>query len=102
MASKIVEVKLPNGAVALVQAEEVGGAAVQVDAKKMFDLNQLTTTLDGVAQAVRSGVEKALPSRTTVEFGISLAVKNGLLTSLIVDGTAQGSIKVTLEWGSDK
>jgi Trypsin-co-occurring domain 1 len=101
MASRIVEVKLPNGTVALVQAvevDEVDGGAQQVDWKKVFDLDQLTATLDGVARAVRSGVEKALPSRTTVELGISLAV----MTTLIVDGSAQASLTVTLEWGSDK
>lgn len=103
MASNIVEVRLPNGTVALVQAvevDEVDGGAQQVNWKKVFDLDQVTATLDGVARAVRSGVEKAMPSRTTVELGLSLAVKNGLLTTLIVDGRAQASLTVTLEWGN--
>ena len=43
-------------------------------------------------------MEKAVPSKTTVELGISLAVKNGVLTTLIVDGKAQASLTVTLEW----
>jgi hypothetical protein len=116
MASKIVEVKLPNGTVALVQAVDAdggdgsgggGGGAQQVGAQQVkwpevFDLDKLTGTLDGVAHAIRSGVEKALPSKTTVELGISMAVKNGVLTALVVDGKAQASLKVTLEWGSDK
>jgi hypothetical protein len=105
MDSEIVEVRLPNGTVALVQAVDAdggGGGAKQVSWPDVFDLDKLTATLDGVAHAIRSGVEKALPSKTTVEFGISLAVKNGVLTALIVDGKAQASLTVTLEWGSDK
>jgi hypothetical protein len=104
MVSKIVEIRLPNGAVALVQAVDVdggGGGAEQVRWPDAFDLDGLTATLDGVAHAVRSGVEKALPSKTTVELGISLAVKSGVLTTLIVDGKAQASLTVTLEWGID-
>jgi hypothetical protein len=105
MDSEIVEVRLPNGTVALVQAVDADGkdgGAKQVSWPDVFDLDKLTATLDGVAHAIRSGVEKALPSKTTVELGISLAVKNGVLTALIVDGKAQASLTVTLEWGSDK
>ena len=101
MVSKIIEVKLPNGTVALVQAVDAdggGGSAQQVKWPAVFDLDKLTATLDGVAHAIRSGVEKAVPSKTTVELGISLAVKNGVLTTLIVDGKAQASLTVTLEW----
>lgn len=105
MDSRIVEVKLPNGSVALVQAVDAGGGgggAQQVSRPDVFDLDKLTSTLDGVARAIRSGVEKTLPSKTTVELGISLAVKNGMLTALIVDGKAQASLTVTMEWGSGK
>jgi len=35
----------------------------------------------------------------TVELGIQLAIKNGKLTGLIVEGKADASLKVTLEWG---
>jgi Trypsin-co-occurring domain 1 len=55
-------------------------------------------TLEGIAQAVRSGLEKVIPSKTTVQLGIELAVKNGKLTGLIVEGDASASLNVTLEW----
>jgi hypothetical protein len=103
MDSSIVEVTLPNGTVALVQAVETdGGGAEEVKGSGIFDLDKLTATLDGVAHAIKSGVEKALPSKTTVELGINLAVRNGILTTLIVDGKAEASLKVTLEWSREK
>lgn len=43
-------------------------------------------------------MEKAAPAKTTVELGIELAVKNGELTGLLVNGQASTSLKVTLEW----
>ena len=103
MAVRIVEVMLPNKTVALVRAVNLddggGQVAEKVGWKGVFDFEGVSGTMEGIAQAVRSGLEKVTPSKTTVEFGIELAVKNGKLTGLIVEGDASASLKVTLEWG---
>ena len=101
MAVRVVEVVLPNQAVALVCAADLdqgGQVAEKVGWKDTFDFANVSGTLEGVAQAVRSGLEKVAPSKTTVELGIQLAIKNGKLTGLIVEGKADASLKVTLEW----
>ena len=98
----MVEVVLPNKAVALVRVadlDEGGQVAEKVGWRDVFDFEGVSGTLEGIAQAVRSGLEKVTPSRTTVELGIELSVKNGKLTGLIVEGDAAASLKVTLEWG---
>ena len=91
MAGRVVEVVLPNGAVALVQATDLdeggGQVAEKVGWSEPYDFGGVSETLAGIAQAVRSGLSKAAPSRTTVELGIELAVKSGKLTGLIVEGT---------------
>jgi hypothetical protein len=97
----VVEVSLPNGTVALVRAADLDGAAQaaeKVGWKDAFDFDQVSGTLEGIAQAIRSGLDKAAPTKTTVELGIELAVKNGQLTGLLVNGQANTSLKVTLEW----
>ncbi len=105
MASGVVEVVLPNGTVALVQVAEVdddgAGPAEKVGWRDAFDLEHVSGMLDGISQAVRSGLGKARPSRTTVELGIDLAVRNGKLTGMLVDGEAAASLRVTLEWAAD-
>jgi hypothetical protein len=105
MAVRVIEVVLPNGAVALVRAADLdegsGQVAEKVGWQDAFDFEGVSRTLEGVAQSVRSGLEKVTPSRTTVELGIELAVKNGKLTGLIVEGDAKASLKVTLEWGKE-
>jgi hypothetical protein len=104
MAGRVVEVVLPNRTVALVQAadlDEAGGPAEKVGWKDTFDFEQVSGTLEGIAQAVRSGLDKVRPSKTTVELGIQLAVKNGKLTGMLVEGQAQTSLKVTLEWAAE-
>src|SRR5215469_9305095 len=105
MASRVVEVVLPNKTVALVRAvdlDEGGQIAEKVGWKDTFDFADVSATLEGIAQAIRSGLEKVTPSKTTVELGIGLAVKNGKLTGLVVEGEANASLKVTLEWGPDR
>jgi len=101
MESTVVEVSLPNGVVALVRVADLdgaGGAAEKVGWKGVFDFDRVSGTLEGIAQAVQSAVEHAAPAKTTVELGIELAVKNGELTGLLVNGQAATSLKVTLEW----
>lgn len=104
MAVRVVEVVLPNKAVALVRAADLdaeggGQVAEKVGWRDVLDFEGVSGTLEGIAQAVRSGLEKVTPSKTTVELGIELAVKHGKLTGLIVEGDASASLKVTLEWG---
>jgi hypothetical protein len=102
VAGRVVEVVLPNGTVALVQAADLDGGgqvAEKVAWTDTFDFAQVTGTLEGVAHAIRSGLSKVTPSKTTVELGLQLVVKNGKLTALLVEGRADVSLKVTLEWG---
>lgn len=104
MASRIVEVVLPNQTVALVRVAELdegGGPAEKVGWKDVFDFEQVSGTLEGIAQAIQSGLAKVVPSKTTVELGMELAVKNGKLTGLLVEGQANASLRVTLEWGGE-
>ncbi len=103
-AVRVVEVELPNKAVALVRAadlDEGGQVAEKVGWKETFDLGEVSGTREGITRAIRSGLEKVAPSKTTVELGIQLAVKNGKLTGLIVEGKADASLKVTLEWAKE-
>ncbi len=98
MDSKIVEVTLPNGAVALVQARQVDGGGATKTGFGRLDFDGVTKTLEGVTEAVRSAVAKAAPSKVSVELGVELVVKSGALVGLIVDGESIGSLTVTLEW----
>lgn len=105
MAARVVEVVLPNGTVALVQAQDLDNDGGQVAEKvawaDSFDFAHVSGTLEGVAHAIRSGLRKTVPTKTTVELGIQLAVKNGKLTALLVEGKADVSLKITLQWGRD-
>jgi hypothetical protein len=97
--TRIVEVALPNGATALVRAVDVEGiGATKTGFKDKFDFDNVAATLEGLSDSLKSSLAKAAPDKVTVELGIELALKSGMLTALIVDGEANGALTVTLEW----
>ena len=94
----IVEVRLPNGEIALVRARQIDGGGATKTALGRLDLDSVSRTLAGVSEAVRAGLVTAAPSKVSVELAMEFAVKSGVLTALIVDGESKGSLTVTLEW----
>ncbi|PZS25315.1 MAG: hypothetical protein DLM59_20480 [Pseudonocardiales bacterium] len=102
MEGNVVEVVLPNGSVALVQARMVGGGGATKTALGKLDFAAVAGMLEGVTEAIRGAVAKAAPSKVSVELGVELAVKSGKLVGLIVDGESTGSLTVTLEWERDR
>jgi Trypsin-co-occurring domain 1 len=96
---RVVEVRLPNGTVAFVRATEIDpGASERAQWTGQFDFEHIAGTLEGIAESIRAAVDKAKPSSTRVELGVELAVTNGKLVGLIVEGGGKGALTVTLEW----
>jgi hypothetical protein len=101
---EVVEVELPNGTVALVRAAMADGSvegSTKVRALDRFDFDGVAGTLGGVAEALQGAVAAIRPRTVRVELGIGLAVKSGKLMGLIVEGTGNADLRVTLEWGDD-
>jgi hypothetical protein len=44
---------------------------------------------------------KVKPKKASVEFSLKVGVESGKLTSLLVKGTGEGNLKITLEWEGD-
>ncbi|HEX6753191.1 MAG TPA: CU044_2847 family protein [Solirubrobacterales bacterium] len=103
MQEQIVEVSLPNGSTALARVAAVDEeGAKKVGAMGKLDFDGVGETLQGVAKAIHAALAKVEPNRTTVEFGMELAVKNGKLSGLLVEGEGRGSLVVTLEWANER
>lgn len=96
--TEIVEVQLPDGRTALVQARRVDGGGATKTGLGRLDLDGVSQVLEGVTEAVRAGLVKAAPSKVSVELGLELVVKSGKLLGMIVDGESKGALTVTLEW----
>ena len=100
MADEVVEISLPNGSTALARVAAVDGVgATKATALDKLDFGDVGETLGGLAEGIKAALKKVAPDAVTVELAIELAVKNGKLTGLVVEGEGKGSLKVTLGWG---
>ncbi|MGW8761179.1 CU044_2847 family protein [Streptomyces sp. NPDC055815] len=90
---------------------EVGDATLFVEARRLGpdadfealgdhlpDLSGVTEALSSFAGRIGEALRQAAPDRATVEFGCQLGLDAGKLTALVVQGSANASLRVTLEW----
>ncbi|MFJ5829247.1 CU044_2847 family protein [Streptomyces sp. NPDC093089] len=90
---------------------EVGDATLFVEARRLGpdsaleglgdrlpDLSAVTEALSSFAGKIGEALHQAAPDRATVEFGCQLCLDAGRLTALVVQSSANASLRVTLEW----
>jgi len=96
-ATRVVPVTLPNGRTVRVEA-----TVLDPEQKVSFTARPFQDVLDaieGIASSVASALEKVKPARASVELGVEVGLESGGLTALIVKGSGNANMKVTLEWG---
>ncbi|MFF8840139.1 CU044_2847 family protein [Streptomyces sp. NPDC015130] len=65
---------------------------------RLPDLSAVTAALASFAGQIGEALDRAAPDRATVEFGCQLGLDAGKLTALVVQGSTNASLRVTLEW----
>src|SRR5947209_15168132 len=60
---------------------------------------EVTDTVEGLAKALVTTLKKVKPRAASVEFGVQVGIESGKLTALLVKGTGNANLKITLEWG---
>lgn len=96
--TQVVPLTLADGKTIQVEATALGGSEDVADITKALSLEQVTDTIQGIAQSVHSTLRSINPDKATVEFGIQVALESGTLTALLVKGTGTANLKVSLEW----
>jgi NTP-dependent ternary system trypsin peptidase co-occuring protein len=97
--SEIVEIALPEGRTMLAQIRRQGGGPVDVGlASRVIDWSELTDAIKAVGGDLWQALEQVAPHRAWVEFGLTLGVKSGKVAAMLVEGDAQASLRVRLEW----
>jgi hypothetical protein len=61
-------------------------------------MESLRSLITGVAGSLADSLRAVRPDEVSVEFGIELAGKAGMVVGLLADGEAKGAITVTLTW----
>ncbi len=92
-----IKTKLADGTIIYVQAQPFGGEQ-QVSAH-LPSFEEVTHAISGIAKPLVQMLEEIKPRKATLEFGVEIALEAGQLTALLVKGTGETSLKITLEWG---
>lgn len=93
---RIVKARLDDGTT--IAVEVVGGGESDVARLGPVSFAEMTTQLRSLARTLMAPFTELEPSRAAVEFGCCLGVESGRLFALLVKGTANANLKVTLEW----
>lgn len=91
-----IPVLLSNGLI--IQMHISARAGEEDVAFKPVPLRGLAVALQGIAEDIFSGLERARLDKTSVEFGVEVALEAGQLTALVMKGSGSASFKVTMEW----
>jgi hypothetical protein len=89
-------VELSSGAVVYVETVPLGGE--EDVAFEILQLQSVMETIEDVANQFAATLERIRPDKASVELGVDFGVESGKLTALIVKGSANASLTITLEW----
>lgn len=76
---------------------DVTGGSLAVD-----QVRAAISRLQPLFEAVKSAAMAAAPSKSSIEVGLSFKWEAGKLVSLVLAGSAQASVKVSMEWSRAK
>ena len=94
---EIIPVKISEDLTIMVEAKSLGGE--EDVSSKLLDFKPVTDAIEAVTASIASTVNKVKPEKATVELSLEIGVKSGKLTTLLVNGTGKGNLKLTLQWG---
>jgi len=97
--SPTVRVPLENGTVIYIETEDASGEE-KVGIFHPTSFKEVTDAIEGIADALVATFKKVKPSGASVEFGIDVGIESGHLTTLLVKGTTNATLKITLTWGN--
>ena len=96
----IIPAKLDDETTIQVSVINLGGEVDVATGEVLF--SEVMSTIESLGQALVTTLSKVNPDKASVEFGLGLATKEGKLTALLVQGSLEASLKITLEWTSDE
>ncbi len=95
---EIVEVELPDGEVILAEVAVIDD---DIGAFDRLRLDQARSAVIKIGSWAKETLQKGLPEppdRFAVEIGLKLAVKSGLLTSVLAGAASEASVVIKMEW----
>jgi hypothetical protein len=100
--TEIVKVRLPDGTDLNFEASQPGGEREVGRIEDVLDSSKIAKTIEGTVEILRGTFERIKPEKASVKFGLKVSVESGHLTAVIVKGTGEANLEITLEWSSSR
>lgn len=97
--NEIVPVKLENGNVIWVQVVGKSGEEDVVFEELAF--SHIMKSIPDIAGALYKSVDAITPQKVSIEFGLSVGIESGQLTTVLVQGTGSANVVIKLEWSRE-
>lgn len=97
-----INVELPNGATMVVRAHGADQGATDVGGLGALPFAQVRDSVEGLSKTILDAIRAAAPSEATIELGLDLQLESGKLTSVLVDGSAAATLRITLCWRAER
>lgn len=98
--TEFIPLQLGNGKLVKIEASMLGGE--ENVSFKPFEIQSITDTIEGIAEAVLASLERAKPDKVAVELGLEVGVESGQLITLWVKGSSKANLKIILQWDKEK
>lgn len=90
------KVQLDDNSYIFIETASLGGEEeVSFNVPK---LSEVQKQIESVSKMVLETIKKVSPQKAKVEFGVQIGVESGSLTTVLVKGTGNANLKITLEW----
>ncbi len=96
--TEIVKVRLPDGTELNFETTPSGGEQKVGKLEDVLDSSKIAKTIEGTVEILRGTFERIKPDKASVKFGLKVAVESGQLTAVVVKGSGEANLEVTLEW----
>jgi hypothetical protein len=100
--TEIVKVRLPDGTELNFEISQPGGERKVGKLTDVLDSSEIAKTIEGTVGVLRGTFDRIKPDKASVKFGLKVAVESGHLTAVVVKGSGEANLEVTLEWSGSR
>jgi hypothetical protein len=100
--TEIVKVRVPDGTELNFEVSRPGGERKVGKLEDVLDSSKIAKTIEGTVEILRGSFERIKPDKASVKFGLKVAVESGQLTAVVVKGSGEANLEVTLEWSGSR
>ena len=97
---EIIPLTLSDGSVIQAEVTKIGEQPISSETRHFQQATEIIKSVaNDISNTLKEIKEDIKPDKFTVSLGLQLVVESGNLTSLIVKGTGNANLQITMEWG---